>query len=358
MLADIHLILPRVRLIPTFVDSSPYLSSSGTWSEVGEWLSLHAHTLPKNISGLHFCPREMRPPTSFNNAQTLKHIRRVSDKLQLELIRLAHSALHANVIDTASSSQSSELVLFAQRLQHAGPPVHSSLDGIALPCHRSAFASFLCADWFFGKYAKNYFAPNLLPRTGVHTTIVAEAGAANNSVCLACWHHRRQAVLEDEFHVACVCPEHDRARHDLLRSLGGLFTLQTQADLCKIMSGGDAHHMNAVGQFFVRVRQTRRRQKIAFERLSERVAIKSFACKRTALRLRGKPACRHGVLFSHLPADGCKCLSATSTDLDWQHAMFMPALDPELKLITATPFLKPSFRRLAVLQAEARRLLW
>ena len=134
--------------------------------------------------------------------------------------------------------------------------------------------------------------------------------------------------------------------------------MNTQADLYKLLSSGDGRCLTAFGQFLVRVRQTRRRQKVVFERLNERVSSKSFACKRAAWILRGKPSCRHGVLFSHLPAGGCKCMSAHSSDEDWVHARFMPALDPELKRITATPFVRDSFRRLAVLQAEARRLLW
>ena len=116
--------------------------------------------------------------------------------------------------------------------------------------------------------------------------------------------------------------------------------------------------MKPVGDFFTRARQIRRKQKCIFERLNERIATRSFACKRAAWRLRGKQSCRHGVLFTTLPADGCKCMAQHSSEEDWQNARYMPALDPELKCIVAVPFSKASYTRLSMLQAEARRLLW
>jgi len=47
-----------------------------------------------------------------------------------------------------------------------------------------------------------------------------------------------------------------------------------------------------------------------------------------------------------------------SYDSDWQHAVYMPGLDSELKCIVAVPFNRLAFKRLAVLQAEARALRW
>ena len=90
---------------------------------------------------------------------------------------------------------------------------------ILVPSHRAAVASFLCADWFFGKYAHNYFAKLLLPRTALHLDLTRDAGVNNTSVCMACWHRRRQVFLADEFHVACVCLAYSTARTDFLRQL-------------------------------------------------------------------------------------------------------------------------------------------
>ena len=45
-LVDLRLVLPSVRLAPTTVASDPFLSSSGSWSEEGEWMCFHAYRLP------------------------------------------------------------------------------------------------------------------------------------------------------------------------------------------------------------------------------------------------------------------------------------------------------------------------
>ena len=50
--ADLAIVLPDVRFVPTMVGSSPYLSSSGSWSDEGEWISILAYSLPRNISGI------------------------------------------------------------------------------------------------------------------------------------------------------------------------------------------------------------------------------------------------------------------------------------------------------------------
>ena len=51
-------------------------------------------------------------------------------------------------------------------------------------------------------------------------------------------------------------------------------------------------------------------------------------------------------------------MAQTLTAADFVHARFMPHLDLELKCITAVPFELSAFKRLAVLQSEARRLNW
>jgi hypothetical protein len=73
--------------------------------------------------------------------------------------------------------------------------------------------------------------------------------------------------------------------------------------------------------------------------------------------LRGRPACRHGVLFSKHQGNHCPCMN-NDEDANWSHARFMPALDHQLRTIVATKFEASAFRRLGLLQAEARRLGW
>ena len=270
----------------------------------------------------------------------------------------AWSALYTATLDTALASVSSKLGLLARRLQHPGPPVHITFDGISLPSHRAAFASFLCADWFLGKFAKNYFAKNLLPKTRAHAVTIADAGVENEVVCLPCWHFRRQAFLEDECHVACVCPSYQRARQTFLDKAPTGSALNTQSDLCGLLSQSNSACLDALGQFLLRVRQTRRKLKVDFERFNDRVCTRSFSCKRAAWRWKGRHCCRHGVLFKQAPPGGCKCLSPSARSEDWSQAGFMPSLDAEIKCIVAVPFNLNHFVRLGVLQAEAHRLHW
>ena len=74
--------------------------------------------------------------------------------------------------------------------------------------------------------------------------------------------------------------------------------------------------------------------------------------------MKGRLSCRHGVLFVQMPENGFKCMASENLALDWVHARFMPALDENLKIIVAKPFKYEQYRRLAVLQAEARRRSW
>jgi hypothetical protein len=219
-------------------------------------------------------------------------------------------------------------------------------------------ASFLCADWFLAKYAKNYFAKNLLPRSAAHMQAVHDMGIEHNVVCMACWHRRREVALENEFHVTCVCPEYAQARSDLTDRLQLGRSLSTFAGFCKLLATDDTHKLSVVCSFLIRARQTRRRLKTTFEQLNEKFIIQNFAAKRTAWRLKGKPTCRHGVLFTHLPPTGCKCMKTDSDDSDWQYAKYMPALNTTLKCIVAVRFERQAYKRLGIVQAEARTLRW
>jgi len=123
-----------------------------------------------------------------------------------------------NITDTSLASSTSKLTFLALRLQSSGVPLHLALDQIPFPSHRAALASFICTDRFLGKFAQNYFARNLVPRLPRHIILARDAGVDCQSVCLSCWHFRREVFLEDELHVVCVCPEYRRARQELLNS--------------------------------------------------------------------------------------------------------------------------------------------
>ena len=130
-------------------------------------------------------------------------------------------------------------------------------------------------------------------------------------------------------------------------------------EMVHLLACGNTMALQTVARFLARARQIRRRNKIIFEHKQLQVESSSFACKRTAWRLRGKPCCRHGILFDRMPAGGCKCMYiTTSTEEDWAHAKFMPHMNADLKIIVATRFDLSSYERLGVLQARARQFGW
>ncbi len=159
----------------------------------------------------------------------------------------------------------------------------------------------------------------------MHRTIVQDAGVDGSALCLSCWHFRRQAFLENEFHVFCVCPEYAKPRQELLGSLGHAASLNTHDDMLALLSGSQPSVLAALGRFCVRSRQSRRKLKILLESYSQQVEVNSFACRRAAWKFKRRPTCRHGVLFSRIPPTGCKCMSSSFDESDWTEARFMPA---------------------------------
>ena len=154
----------------------------------------------------------------------------------------------------------------------------------------------------------------------------------------------------------CVFPEYPAACQQFLSS-GGAF--DTKTDMIAALAYKSKAEGKQVGDALGRIRQTRRRLKLKFERFQETVLRKSFACRRAAWRLKRRASCPHGVLFTTLPANGCQCMNLQqSTDADWTLARLMPALDYDLKIIAVVPFHKESFTRLASLQHTARQLGW
>jgi len=356
-LNDILTVLPGVTVVPTMVHADPFLSSSGAWSEEGEWLSLHARRLPTNLNGLRYFPKHPQEQSLLKQA-VQRHVKHVVSLLRTSLLRNMWSQVYQNVLDTCSNTENSKLRLLAARLQSQGPPLHLALDAIALPQHRAAVASLFCADFFLAVHAKNYYAKQLLPWSPHHLTLVNDAAVDKSVVCLSCWQFRRQVSREDEYHLICVCPEYSRPRQELLSSLPEGRTLNTFTDVSWLLSGVDPLVMAALGRFCVRARQQRRQLRLLLERLNHKVETGSLIAKRAAWRLRRRPVCRHGVFFTALPPGGCKCLQATTTEADWENARLMPHLDEEIKAITAVAFDRERFERLGVLQARARQLGW
>ena len=356
-LQDLELVLPSVRLMPTFAGTHPVLSSSGRWSDEGEWVSFHAYGLPRNLSGHRFRPASTGRSDTYSKGVRL-HVEYVTRNLRTRLTREFWSETYQDTVTAATASNTSKLTLLSLRLQAPGRPLHFVLDQLLHLAHRSALSSLLCCDWFFGKHAQNYFARNLLPALPRHQDAIDEAGVERSSICLACWHFRRYIVMEDEFHVLCNCPEYDKGRRALLHAIGPDLQLNTQQDVLHLLSGTMPSATQAFGVFLTRTRQVRRKLKLKLEDLSNSFEASSFAARRAAWRMRRKPACRHGVLFAQLPPGGCRCMAGSTEEADWQHARFMPALCHTLKAIIVKPFDLDDFEHLSALQSRARTLGW
>ena len=125
-----------------------------------------------------------------------------------------------------------------------------------------------------------------------------------------------------------------------------------------LSAGAASGNMDATAIFLIKVRQIRRRLQLKFERHQEQILKHGFIYKRAAWRLRGRPLCRHGVLFTRLPPNGCKCMHQHSLHEDWEHAAYMPVLDYEIKMIVARPFCFDAYERLGILQSKARQFGW
>ena len=135
--------------------------------------------------------------------------------------------------------------------------------------------------------------------------------------------------------------------------------MNTYSDMLDALSGQSGQNLVALGSFLAQARQRRRRLKIQFERYSQQVSQQSFLVRKAAWRFKGKYSCRHGVLFGSAPAGGCKCMSIPiSSDADWEHAVYMPGLCHELKIVVAVPFQRVGYVRLAILRAKAARWGW
>jgi len=355
-LADLHLVLPGVALLPTVAGGYAYLSSSGAWSDESSWLSFHAFRLPVNLNGCRY-----RPSRSSGDAFLSKcvraHVKHVVHSLRVALLRRKWQDVYEELITSSTASASSKLAILARRLQMPGPPLHMALDAIPLPSHRGAMCSLFCADWALGVHAHNYYAKQLLPHTLSQLRFARDSVTDVSSICLPCWHFRRVAVIEDEFHIMCSCPEYQGLRDELQSHTG--IALNTQVDMMQALSGHDKSRTQAVGKFLFQLRQRRRKMKLLLERYNHQIETQAFAVRKAAWRFKGKHCCRHGVFFSQRPEGACKCMDvASSVASDWQYAQYMPRLDEELKAIVVARFHLPSYARLTTLQSRARQLEW
>jgi hypothetical protein len=212
------------------------------------------------------------------------------------------------------------------------------------------------------RYSGNFFAKEFLPKSAGHLIDASSLGVEPSRVCIVCWHNQRQIVLEDEGHVLFECPHYAKPRSDYFSELSD----GTSEGVRKAASGSNKFlralessvpaDWVALGRFAARIRQLRRSLRQRFDSRTLRLTKTSFPLRRIAWRSTGRFVCRHGVFFRSRPANGCACLTP---DLgDWTDAVFMTAIDDDLKAIVTVKFDISCLSRLGVVQARLRRNNW
>jgi hypothetical protein len=236
------------------------------------------------------------------------------------------------------------------------------MDWIKSPLHRSAVVALLCGDLCIARYAGNFFAKLFIPNRIDHIRDAESLGVEPSRVCIACWHKHRQIVLEDEGHVFFECREYDEPREEFMSAVSNdtkrrIISEGTGNDkLASVFQSSTETDWIAFGRFAARIRYARRLLRQQFEARGQRATNIGYVQRKLQWRRDGKFVCRHGVFFRLPPSDGCACLRPDAGD--WTHAVYMPALDMDLKAIVLERFDLGSCTRLGVLQAAARRRGW
>ena len=80
------------------------------------------------------------------------------------------------------------------------------------------------------------------------------------------------------------------------------------------------------------------------------IASKGLANQKRAWIAQGLHVCRHGAFFDAPGPMACPCMEPVdANDPRWLDAKRMPALDSELRVLTAVPFEATAFSRLRLL---------
>jgi hypothetical protein len=290
------------------------------------------------------------------------HINRITVKVRTTLQRQADTQTFEKIANRATVDAFAKTAILYLKLRHQGPPLHIALDWVGSRTNRAAVAALFGGDFFLGRYAGNYFAKGLLPGRRYHSEL-ATSNLGPSRVCLHCWHYSRELHLEDESHVLFACPAGTRERRIFLSEVSDKCACDlarattSQESLIAVFASQRPEDWTAFGKLIGRIRQLRRKMKDAMAKLSGTKMRVEFGAMKHAWKREGKSVCRHGVFFDMAQLDSCPCLSVPG-EADWSNAVLMPALHPTLKCIVTDTFNEFEYRRLGVLQAEARRLRW
>ena len=290
------------------------------------------------------------------------HINHITVKLRTTLQRQAATQTFEKIANRATVDAFAKTALLYLKLQHQGPPLHMALDWIGPRTNRAAVAALFGGDFFLGRYAGNDFAKGLLPGSR-YSSELAASSFGHSQVCLYCWHYLRELHLEDESHVLFACPACARERLDFLTEVSDkcacdLARATEDRESIIAVSGSQCpEDWTALGKFIGRIRQLHRKMEDAMAKLDGSKMRHEFGAMKRAWKREGKSVCRHGVFFDVAQLDSCPCLSLPGA-ADWNRAVLMPALHEGLKCIVTDTFSVSEYKRLGVLQAEARCLRW
>ena len=362
-LRDLRVVFPSVDLRISNGTPIPFVYSTGRWNDVGEWCSAQPYILPCDCFG-----RRQRTPLSRKHVAgeadiVRKHVRRVSQQLRLRLRRDTDSHLICRIQARGELDRYAKTLLLEQKLRWPGVPISVALDWTGPPRQCAAVSAFFAGEFFLARYCGNYFAKSLIPSGARNVARAKAIGIEPTRVCLCCWHSFSALHLEDEAHVVFRCAKYDVQRTDLISSLSehrrnAIADIDADPEKLRILfSSSSPEEWNHIGRFLFRVRQVRRRMKQQMMKVAKMRDECSFNEARRSWRSSGKHVCRHGVLYERAFMASCPCLAPVH-ERDWTEAMFMAALDHDLKCVVAIPFDANNFTRLGIVQAEMRRLNW
>jgi len=349
-------VFPKVVLFVGTGRKGPFLNTGG-WQSDGSWNSALAYGFQSNAWG-------WRQEADARMRRRIKQHVHESCQQLLNTLRRAdqHDLLQRMMLQNALSNRC-KTQLMLKKLQLPGLPLDMILDYAALPFNRQAPCALFVGDLFIARYARNYFAKELLPHTEAHKRQLEAAGVDKESVCLHCWRSARQCVPEDESHVLFECPSYAESRTDFTneldhatRSAYAAGDKQTRTTL--MLSSTSPNDWKALAKHVARIRQLRRNHKLALEKLAGRMQNCAFKTKADAWRNMGRWVCRHGVFWLRAQGRGCPCMLEGTHDHSWRNARLMCKLDHELQAIVAVPFDYDSFTHLAALRVEYNRQNW
>ena len=170
-LQDMQLVLTNVHLRIGTSPYGPFVSSTCCWGDAGERLSAQPRELPFNDFGV--LGRRCRTPLKHRHKEDERramrtHIRRNTKQLRMCFHREANSQFSTRIGDRSSEDPFGKPLLLAAKLCSHDPPLHTCLDWISQPLHRSAVAATFASDIFLARYSGNYFAKKFIPQSANH----------------------------------------------------------------------------------------------------------------------------------------------------------------------------------------------